>query len=347
MILGREPESDYVLDREFENIYALRKEFINSTEFSNLFSLTVGQFWKNFSGFNDEDVHLLEKYLLKETVNGKEGFITDFLGIRHNLDCLPKNYLSLSGKVLKKLPIPDDSFHSQTIEYVACFTSVENSSHSSYTMLELGAGWGPWMSISGVAAKKNEIKQINLIGVEGVKNKIPFIKKHLTENKLRPESEEFETSFLYTGGEINTKIYDGVVNTDGTNMEFPDVPIDGYGASLVNTNNLPLVNVKGYSLADITKPYKYIDFAHLDLQGYEKELINENIDLIRKKIKYLLIGTHSRSIEGFLIEFLYNNKFMLLREQPCLVKWPDNKPENFINQTTMDGSQFWVNTKCI
>jgi ferredoxin-NADP reductase len=70
---------------------------------------------------------------------------------------------------------------------------------SIYTMLELGAGWGPWMSITGVAAKKNEIKQINLIGVEGAKDKIPFIKKHLTEKNLRPESDGFETTFSYSG----------------------------------------------------------------------------------------------------------------------------------------------------
>jgi hypothetical protein len=66
-------------------------------------------------------------------------------------------------------------------------------------------------------------------------------------------------------------------------MKFPELPLDGYGASLVNFNDLPLVKVKGFSLFDIIQPYTYVDFAHLDLQGYEKDLIIENIKIIKKK----------------------------------------------------------------
>ena len=345
LILGREPESESVLNREFHDIYALREEFLSSAEFVKLFSPSAGSFWKDFSGFVDADIPLLEKYRFKEKIEGKEGFITDFIGIRHNLDCFPESYKSISGMVFENIPIPDDGFHAQTIEYVSSFIALENSNRSSYTMIELGAGWGPWMSICGTIAKKIGIKKINLIGVEGVKNKISYIKKHLTENNLRPESEDFETSFLYNKGEVNIKIYDGIVNTDGTSMDFPEVPLDAYGASLVNNIGAPLVKVKGFSISDIISPYSYIDFLHIDLQGYEKELIFENIDILKEKIKYLFIGTHSRSIEAFLIELLYKNNFKLLREQPCLVHWPDDYPENFIGCTHMDGSQFFVNKK--
>ena len=38
LILGREPESETVLDRQFENIFTLRNEFISSDEFKNLIS---------------------------------------------------------------------------------------------------------------------------------------------------------------------------------------------------------------------------------------------------------------------------------------------------------------------
>jgi FkbM family methyltransferase len=38
LILGREPESDTVLDRRFEDIHALREEFLNSKEFSREYS---------------------------------------------------------------------------------------------------------------------------------------------------------------------------------------------------------------------------------------------------------------------------------------------------------------------
>lgn len=35
----------------------------------------------------------------------------------------------------------------------------------------------------------------------------------------------------------------------------------------------------------------------MDIQGLELDLIDKNIDLIKKKIKYLIIGTHGKNTE--------------------------------------------------
>jgi len=279
--------------------------------------------------------------LKNEKIHGKDGYISDFLGIHHNINFFPKHYMERSGQVFQKLPIPDDGFHAETIEYVACLTSVENAG-SSYTMFELGAGWGPWMSIAGTAARKKGIKNINLIGVEGIHNKISFIKKHLTENLLRPETEDMKTCFK----DVNSIIYDGVINTDGNEVEFLDSPDTEYGASLVdgvNRGSRGKNTVKGYSLSVISSDYDYIDFIHIDIQGYELELVKKSIDILRKKVRFLFIGTHSREIEGELLNILYENNFKLFREQPCRVLWPESKPDNFINLTVKDGGQFWIN----
>jgi len=285
---------------------------------------------------------LLQKYNYKEALSGKDGYITDFLGIRHSVSFFPKHYLKNSGVVFQRLPIPDDGFHAETIEYVACLTSIENVG-STYTMFELGAGWGPWMSIAGTAAKRKGISTINLIGVEGEHNKMSFIKKHLTENGLRPDTEEMKACL----NNVNTTIYDGVINTTGNDMEFPDADHDAYGASLVEGvgNGLFLKNslVKGYSLSAISSEYDYIDFVHIDIQGYEEELVSKSINILKKKVKFLFIGTHSREIEGHLINILYENNFRLIREQPCRVLWPESKPNNFIDTTIKDGGQFWIN----
>jgi len=299
-------------------------------------------FWKEFSGFTSEDIPLLQKYICKEALSGKDGYITDFLGIRHSVGFFPKNYMNISGAVFQKLPIPDDGFHAETIEYVSCLTSVENAD-SSYTMFELGAGWGPWMSIAGTAAKRKGIRTINLIGVEGEHNKMSFIKEHLTENGLRPDTEEMKTCL----NGINTIIYDGVINTTGNDMEFPDAAHDAYGASLVegagSGHFQKTTLVKGYSLPAISSEYDYIDFVHIDIQGYEEELVSKSIDFLKKKVKFLFIGTHTREIEGHLINILYENDFRLIREQPCRVLWPELKPNNFIDVTIKDGGQFWLN----
>jgi len=68
-ILGREPESDTVLNREFEDIYTLRKEFINSPEFLEYFLQIKPQdnfvYIKNFEQLDN----FIEKY--KTEKNGK------------------------------------------------------------------------------------------------------------------------------------------------------------------------------------------------------------------------------------------------------------------------------------
>jgi hypothetical protein len=284
----------------------------------------------------------------KEKLCGKDEYITDFLGIRHGIEFFPASYEHNSGAVFQKLPIPDDGFHAESIEYVACFTSVEDSSDS-YTMFELGAGWGPWMSIAGSTAIKKGIKKINLIGVEGAHNKTGFIKKHLLENGLRPDKEDLETT-LYNPQfqwEVNTKIYDGIINATGDDMEFPEVPPDAYGASLTDGTSARmdtrLIKTKGYSFSGISSGYDLIDFVHLDLQGYEEEFVPSVIETLKEKVRFLFIGTHTRRIEGNLLNVLYDNGFKLLREQPCRVAWPESKPASFVDCTFKDGGQFWVN----
>ncbi|MDR0556670.1 MAG: FkbM family methyltransferase [Treponema sp.] len=268
------------------------------------------------------------------------------MGIRHSLQNWGELYKGQDGRRFGNIPVPDDGFHAETIEYVSCFTSIENAG-STYTMFELGAGWGPWMSIAGVAAKtrgggggKN---RKNHIGVEGEHNKIPLIKRHLTENGLRPASDE-PTAFL---DNVHTTIYDGVINATGKDVAFPVVNVDAYGASLAaNTalrRTMPMKTVKGYSFNAISRGYDIIDFVHLDLQGYEMELLESCIKIFSKKVKYLFIGTHTRKIEGDLVEFLYNHGWTLLREQPCVVQWPKTDPGSFVNVTVKDGGQFWKN----
>jgi O-methyltransferase len=50
LILGREPESEQVLDREFSNIFSLRSDFLNSEEFKSKYLLLsqMGTPWEKF-----------------------------------------------------------------------------------------------------------------------------------------------------------------------------------------------------------------------------------------------------------------------------------------------------------
>jgi hypothetical protein len=283
-------------------------------------------------------LELLRKYQDKN-VKGEDGYLTDWLGIRHNVADLP--FISgRAGERIYELPVPDDTFHAETIEYVSLLTSIEDGSDDCYTMAELGAGWGPWLVAAGVVTQRKGIQRINLIGIEGEANKIPLIQRHIIQNGLEDTSSK---------SVINLSIKHGVVN-DGSAVKFPVVSLDAYGASLIDINRLggqkvtDFSTVPGYSMADIMSPYDCLDFVHIDIQGYEQVLIETQIDDFQEKVRYMGIGTHSRQIECFLFDFLSIHGFILLREMPCcFINYHKLSHDNMINLTSQDGFQLWMN----
>lgn len=44
-----------------------------------------------------------------------------------------------------------------------------------------------------------------------------------------------------------------------------------------------------------------IDLLHIDIQGGELDLVAQSLETISRSVAYMLIGTHSRTIEGELI----------------------------------------------
>lgn len=271
---------------------------------------------------------------------GYRGFVRDWLGIYHNLTDLPIFPKELDGQCISRLPVPNDGLHAEVIEYFALLTSVEAARKNKYTMLELGAGWGPWMCASGITCKKAGIGEIKLTGVEGEANKIPLIKHHLTKNGLRPDNDLNENTL----DGCMTRIINGVVN-DGTPALFPVVDISHYGASLIHGDcqSDEMVSVRGYTMEELTKDDDIVDLVHIDIQGYEKVLLEEQIRIFQDKVLYIAIGTHTRAIEGFLIEFMLSHGFVLLREQPCLISKPNQLPQNPVDMTIRDGMQVWKN----
>ena len=56
----------------------------------------------------------------------------------------------------------------------------------------------------------------------------------------------------------------------------------------------------------------------------------------------MFIGTHSRKIEGDLIEFCNQQGWTLLRERPCQF-YSQAKAPTLAGSTHHDGGQFWIN----
>jgi FkbM family methyltransferase len=239
------------------------------------------------------------------------------------------------------LPIPDDGYHAEASEYVAVADSVKRAG-SRYCIAELGAGWGPWLGLGGVMARNKGIRQIELIGVEALPARFELMQAHLASNRLRPEAGEATT---LEG--VTCHLFNGAVTPTRGEVWFPDVPITDMGSAVSETESnrdyrgkrVKNLKVQGHPLPEILGDSRP-DLLHIDVQGAELGLIEANLALHAERVQGIMIGTHSRVIEGALIDVLYANGWQLELEKPCRVAWRANPP-SMEAMTVVDGCQYW------
>lgn len=264
--------------------------------------------------------------------------IVDGFGQRTLLECIP----FASSFDLERLttPIPDDGYHAEAAEYVALADSVRRAG-SRYCIAELGAGWGPWVGLGGTLARNRGVPEIELIAIEGLPARFELLRKHLAANGLRP-AEGDET--LLDG--VSCRLFNGAATVTRSEVFFPDVGITDMGARMSETDDRdyrgrPVRNlrVQGFPLEEILRE-AHVDLLHIDVQGSELSLVEANLGLLARQVDAMMIGTHSRVIEGALIELLYANGWSLVLEKPCRVAWTAH-PASQEAMTETDGCQYW------
>ena len=106
---------------------------------------------------------LLESLRAGELPPGVDGLYVDWDGIRTRVAMLPFAPDELSGQVSTSLPIPDDGYRSEDVEYVALAQSLATAVDT-YRIVEVGAGWAPW-SVAGIVQARRRGLQATGIGL--------------------------------------------------------------------------------------------------------------------------------------------------------------------------------------
>jgi FkbM family methyltransferase len=291
-----------------------------------------------FGGWNADDLSLLDKYHFKE--EGIQGYITDYYGVRTSVDCVPWA-AGLSGAVITDPPIPDDGVRAETIEYYALHHAINNSMGDGFTAIELGASYGPWVCAAGVISKRIGKKRINLIAVEAS----GYFQKMIADN--------FTINNLYSNNQgirINAKAIHGAVSIKPGVIYFPKV-ISAWENGGQTTSEIVKVDyigreveheeVPALTLNQLLSDLPVVDFLHCDIQGAELEVLTHGASLLT--VKHLFIGTHSRYIEGVLIDCFHKHGWQLLRERPAaFVHIPER--HSVVGMTVRDGGQYWINS---
>ena len=268
------------------------------------------------------------------------GYITDYFGAKMNINYY-QHTAGRSGDVLE-LPLPSDGVLHEFIEYFGTALALDTNDSGSFTSIEVGAGWGPWIIRSGLLAKRAEIKSINLIGVEADKIHFKWMRQSCKDNNLNRIRN------------IKIKLHCAAVSSKEHYLYFPKLQNAsedwGAAASLKSDDHdyRGLIQnhkkVRAIPFSDLLESYTKIDLIHIDVQGSEYKIVKSVIRALSRKCRILVIGTHSRKIEGDLLNLFFRNKWFLRAEKCCEFNYFMGS-KSLEAMTQVDGTQIWINPR--
>lgn len=227
------------------------------------------------------------------------------------------------------------------VEWLALLTAVL-AARETLTVVELGAGRGPWLVRAGVAWRRlYPTAPLTLIGVEGEPTHVEMLHQHIALNRLDAP----------TDVPADIRIMSGAVgSTDGETMfEVAQRPTAEWGtrragdsglAGLPRVRPAGTVRVTQWSLTTLLRDLNRVDLLHIDIQGDELAVLEAAKPALQAQVRHLVVGTHGRSIEGALIELLPSLGFGLAADQACRYSQARAAPT-----LIEDGAQFWINAR--
>ncbi len=258
------------------------------------------------------------------------GYLTNFLGVTVDPKIFPEGLRDFAGTV-EGVPIPQN-WHADMAEWAAALRAVELS-RDHFTMIELGCGWGCWMSAAGAAARQLG-RKIQVIGVEGDPDHIAYAIETLQRNGFSPSDWTLHHGIaaarrglalfpVQTGGDWGLEpIFDATV---------------AQSQEAVRTGSHQQLGM--ISIEDLAAGWERIDLLHIDIQGGEADLVADALDVLTRRVAYMVIGTHSRQIEGRLFDILLTAGWKLEMERPAILTLGDYP----LPVTHIDGEQGWKN----
>jgi hypothetical protein len=283
--------------------------------------------------------------------------LVDWSGIRTRITMLPWAPAELAGTSSTSLPIPDDGYRSEDVEYAALARAISTAT-GTFRIIEVGAGWAPWVVAGVHLAKKRGLEAFG-IAVEADATKCSWAMQHAIDNGVTPQ--------FITGSpnEIAQQISEPheadllVVNAAGwhttTTLQFPEIPDEDMGGAIwtlpgtdVDYRGAHLAHrdVPAIAISEIVNAARrgdsLIDLLHIDVQGVEFDLLEPSAGAVQDCTRLMAVGTHSRLAEGLLQQFFLSRGWGLLIDSPCKAHFTMTHP-TLSGFTVQDGNQLWEN----
>jgi FkbM family methyltransferase len=306
--------------------------------------ITAPDFWTGFRSYSAEDVHYVLTALGATHRERHPDFITDYFGMRISADSDPMQAHRI-GEAIDRIPFPTDTLFGEGIEYAALSLSLR-SAGPSYDIVELGAGFGPFVTIGTICARRLARMPIRITAVEADPARFELMRQHLADNGLVPRAAPDAGAARDFSWSLHNAIAwprsdqaywpSGTTDDAGRQASADPMALDYRGRECASQRLATL------SLATILTPHSKVDLMHCDIQGAEAELLFSDVETLRQKVRRIFVATHSREIEGRILARFYEEGWTLEREEPCAFRYDRTLP-TLQAMTFRDGGQVWRN----
>lgn len=342
LILNRQPESEDAIKSHLSHpdLSALGRGLIDSPECKDLYSelspAPAVHEHQIYSGYAPSDLDVFRQF---EHYKGpsKPGFVTNFLGCRTR--CTLQSALVPFDGTVEGLPVPVGNTQAETAEWIGTLRAVLDA-ESRFRLLELGAGYGPWMATTHVAATQKGIRDIRVYGVEADAGHMRFIETNMRDNGI--DQADFVPMHAAVGTKDGTAYWP--VEDEPENVYGGRPMTDTGGKDYMGNVRQKVVEVPVLSIDGLLQREDVWDLVHVDIQGHEGDVCRAGIDEMSRRVRRVVIGTHSRIQDGIVMEAFHQAGWRLENEKPTISRWNEAAPTPE-GMAVVDGVQVWQNVE--
>ena len=106
------------------------------------------------------------------------------------------------------------------------------------------------------------------------------------------------------------------------------------------------VPVKVLAATDLVLRERVWDMVHVDIQGWESNVCRACIKAVTERVRWMIIGVHSRVQEAELLQVFHGAGWFLEHEKPTKFRFDPSRTA-FESMATLDGTQVWRNPRLV
>jgi FkbM family methyltransferase len=243
-------------------------------------------------------------------------------------------------------PLPFDEEYFEWIDLLEAVTGAQGT----FTMLELGAGWGRWIVNAAAALHQRGIDDYKLIAVEAEPQHFRWLRQHVADNGLEARKVELiraavaglDGTARFEVGDSSSYYGQMLVEVDsGISARLARVIGPLNDKTELSERGSRLGRVKAISLESLLRNLTVVDLIDADLQGAEADVFEPAARVLDEKVRRVHIETHDHEVEPRLRELFAKLAWEAVWDFPCA----GDSTTPFGRVHFEGGVQTWVNPK--